>query len=366
MAESNPFFSIIVPCYNQGHFLTTAIESVRSQNFQEWELIVVNDGSSDATKAIGENFSTIDNRILVINQSNSGLSSARNAGLGIARGRIINFLDADDWLLDDCLAVVAHAFRNDRVDCLVGGFEYHLDNVILHVHNFHSVEIDGDQIKSGNLAPPAAFFIRDRVARAIGRFDASLKSCEDWDYWIRGVKMGFNFNGIANVLVAYRFVMGSMSKQPRQMFEALCEVSRRAIDDMPPSEGASRTSAIDLSEIAKVNFLKCLGVSLHQGKVEESVMWYKEECHRHDWTFTFGDWKALSSNLSFKYFNSLELIRRLISGTFPTVRCFLQKIGYSEKETSKILQSVFLPQLMMLNHIKYGKIVGAVVNKMKY
>lgn len=99
-----PIFSIIVPCYNQGQYLASSIGSVCSQGFESWELIVINDGSSDNTAEIITKFSANDNRIKGINQENKGLSGARNSGLEFANGEYLLFLDSDDWLLEDCLS----------------------------------------------------------------------------------------------------------------------------------------------------------------------------------------------------------------------------------------------------------------------
>lgn len=365
MTKVRPYFSIIVPCYNQGHFLTKAIESVRSQSFKDWELIIVNDGSNDNTQTLGENFSAIDSRIQIFSQTNLGLSMARNAGLRIAKGQVINFLDADDWFLDNCLSEVSIAFKRSSSDIIITGYEYHLERHILHVHNFNSIELKNSQFRFGNLAPPVAFFTKQIVINSIGDFDPFLKSCEDWDYWIRASKSRFKFFGAAKALVAYRYVKGSMSKQPRQMYEALNVVSRKAItiDNVQISKGLFN---VHLSEIVKQNFLKCLGVNLYQGKVEESILWYIEESQIWNWVLTVDDWKNLSSNLSFKYFNSLELINPLFKETAPNIGRFLSSIGYSEKEVKKIIRGVFLPQLRILNHIKYGKIIGMALNKIRF
>jgi len=94
-------FSIILPTYNRAHLLSKAIESVRAQSVSDWELIVIDDGSTDNTKDIV--FSFGDKRILYGKQENRGRSSARNAGLHHASGEWVCFLDSDDWYLEDHL-----------------------------------------------------------------------------------------------------------------------------------------------------------------------------------------------------------------------------------------------------------------------
>ena len=88
--------SIIVPVYNAERYLRQAIDSVKTQTFQDWELILVDDGSTDSSNAICHEYADADKRIRLIEKENGGLSSARNAALDIAIGEYIFFLDADD------------------------------------------------------------------------------------------------------------------------------------------------------------------------------------------------------------------------------------------------------------------------------
>ena len=91
--------SIIVPVYNAGAYLTTCIESVLSQSYENFELILIDDGSTDMSGALCDEYSSGDKRIKVIHQGNGGVSRARNAGLDIAKGDLIGFLDCDDYIL---------------------------------------------------------------------------------------------------------------------------------------------------------------------------------------------------------------------------------------------------------------------------
>jgi len=92
----NPFFSIIIPTYNRGHIISNTIESVLNQGFEDWELIVVDDGSTDNTKEIIADFIKNDNRIKYLYQSNQERSAARNNGVDNSCGKYICFLDSDD------------------------------------------------------------------------------------------------------------------------------------------------------------------------------------------------------------------------------------------------------------------------------
>lgn len=96
-----PFFSIILPTYNRAHFLPKAIESVLTQTFKDWELIIVDDGSTDNTKEVVANYQ--DSRIRYIYQKNQERSAARNNGIDQAKGNYICFLDSDDYYLQEKL-----------------------------------------------------------------------------------------------------------------------------------------------------------------------------------------------------------------------------------------------------------------------
>lgn len=102
-AKSNdPLVSVIIPVYMVQEYLDQCIQSVTSQTYKNLEIILVNDGSKDNSPSICEKWKTLDNRIQVIHKENGGLSSARNAGLKVATGLYIAFVDSDDWLHKDC------------------------------------------------------------------------------------------------------------------------------------------------------------------------------------------------------------------------------------------------------------------------
>ena len=95
--------SVIIPIYNGGRFVESAVKSVLAQTVSDWELVIVNDGSTDGTRAILERLCAQDARIHVHHQPNGGVSAARNAGIALAKGEYLAFLDADDEWYPDCL-----------------------------------------------------------------------------------------------------------------------------------------------------------------------------------------------------------------------------------------------------------------------
>ena len=102
--NKQPKISVIIPCYNQALFLSESLESVISQTLPDWECIIVNDGSTDNSLSIANDYALRDSRIKVISQENSGPSAARNHGVQECRGEYILFLDGDNVIARDYIA----------------------------------------------------------------------------------------------------------------------------------------------------------------------------------------------------------------------------------------------------------------------
>lgn len=113
-------FSIVIPVYNVEAYLRDCLESVLHQSFSDWEAICVNDGSTDGSAAILEEYATKEPRIKIITQVNGGLSSARNTGLKAAIGDYVLFLDSDDWLENNALEVLADKVGDEDMVCFSG------------------------------------------------------------------------------------------------------------------------------------------------------------------------------------------------------------------------------------------------------
>lgn len=109
MLSSGPFFSIVIPTYNRGHMIAKAVQSVVSQQFKDWELVIVDDGSTDNTREIISGFH--DRRIRYFHQPNAGRSAARNLGIEYAQGKYLCFLDSDDYYTDFHLSGLAEKIR---------------------------------------------------------------------------------------------------------------------------------------------------------------------------------------------------------------------------------------------------------------
>lgn len=135
-----PKISIILPCYNVEKYIAKSIQSVLDQTFTDFELLVIIDGSPDNSKAIAETFN--DNRIIIYEKPNGGLSDARNFGLERAEGEFVYFMDSDDWIEPDLLADNIAIIEEKDLDTIV--FGYIQDDE----------DLEGNVINSKSMAPP--------------------------------------------------------------------------------------------------------------------------------------------------------------------------------------------------------------------
>lgn len=113
-------FSIIIPVYNVEKYLRDCLDSVVGQTFADWEAICVDDGSTDGSAVILEEYAEKDSRFEIISQSNGGLSAARNTGMKAAMGDYIVFLDSDDWIEDNALEILSNELDDEDMLCFSG------------------------------------------------------------------------------------------------------------------------------------------------------------------------------------------------------------------------------------------------------
>ena len=121
--------SIIVPVYNVEKYLKRCLESLVNQTLKDIEIICVNDGSTDGSLAILNEYVRNDDRIVVINQENSGQSVARNRGIDVAKGEYIGFVDSDDWVCEDYFERLHNSAIQNNAEIAVGG--------IIRLHKFN-------------------------------------------------------------------------------------------------------------------------------------------------------------------------------------------------------------------------------------
>ena len=181
----NPLVSVIIPTYNRGWIVKEAIDTVLEQDFTDFELIVVDDGSTDNTPEILREFGS---DIQVIMQSNRGVSAARNRGIQASAGRWIAFLDSDDLWLPQKLSRQVDFFRS-QPDALICQTEEQWVRNGVRVNPKTRHRKGSGMIFERSLelclVSPSAVMIRKRLFNDVGLFDESLPACEDYDLWLR-------------------------------------------------------------------------------------------------------------------------------------------------------------------------------------
>ena len=152
--------SVIVPVYNVKNYLIRCLESIIKQSYTNLEIICINDGSSDGSELILEEFSKKDDRIKIIHQKNKGLSAARNKGLDHVHGKYISFVDSDDYLNTDCFILCIPLFKDD-VDVIYfsanvlaeqGGVKLKTDDYYYQVHHENKVKVSPVDLKKENVS----------------------------------------------------------------------------------------------------------------------------------------------------------------------------------------------------------------------
>lgn len=215
---NNPQVSIIVPCFKQVQYLSEALQSVLEQTYKNWECIIVNDGSPDHTEQIAQEWVEKDSRFKYIYKENGGLSSARNAGLVVAIGDFIQFLDADDFLDSRKLKLSINALQLDKTNTII------ITNFRMFAHSpaqsskpycklsedlfvFEAILFKWENIFS--IPIHCALFHNSFFVNF--RFPDDLKAKEDWIMWLSLFQQDGKVIFIDESLAYYRMHQGSMT-----------------------------------------------------------------------------------------------------------------------------------------------------------
>lgn len=204
-----PLVSVIIPCYNQGAYIQEAIDSVLGQNYSNYEIIIVDDGSDDPlTKEILNNIHH--DVIKLVHTSNQGLANARNTGIEKSKGTYILPLDADDKIENGYLQEAAEIFKKDERCIIVYGKAILFGDA---EGAWKLEEFKLENMLQYNLIYASALFRRDHYSRTKG-YDVSFKvGWEDWDFWLSLIEIGGNIHYINKVCFHYRIRKDSMVRR---------------------------------------------------------------------------------------------------------------------------------------------------------
>mgnify|MGYP000944212289 FL=1 len=199
---------VVLPAYNAAATVATSVQSLLSRSYIDWELIVVNDGSTDATSDVVASYLS-DGRVVLIEQENGGVSRARNAGIRVSRGEFVAFLDADDLWETSKLAEQVACFHVAPESLGIVHTRY-----VSFIKDPSCFRRKDDESCFGYLPPAerilvydfiatSAVMVRASILEEVGLFDENLFGTEDWDLWIR-ILSRYDQHKLDKVLLRYR------------------------------------------------------------------------------------------------------------------------------------------------------------------
>lgn len=206
--------SIIIPLYNTEKYLKETIESVINQSYHDWELIIVNDGSTDLSASIAQKYTELDHRISLITKQNSGVSDTRNVGIQKSSGNYIAFLDADDtWEIDNLSKKVA-VLNNSSIDWVYSDASLIDENSnIIGEKTGNDTDVLNDYLEwNKTVVPgPCSNLVVKRHCFNELRFDSTFSTAADQDFCFN-LSAKYKGRRIAEPLWSYRILTNSMSR----------------------------------------------------------------------------------------------------------------------------------------------------------
>ena len=296
--------SIVIPAYNAEKFLAPTLDSVLAQTFTDWELILVNDGSSDDTSTVACGYAARDARIRVIDKKNGGVAAARNTGLEHldSTSEFVIFLDHDDLWCAEALETLSSSL-NDKPEA-VGA---HGLALLVKADGLPFVFNDGGgstvdwcrrkmvrrfgitltetctrsepttfnvQVYDGCICTPGLLLARRSAIESVGGFDTTMTPCDDWDMWVRLSLIG-PVAFVDKIILNWRIHGGNASLDKRFMGQGVSQV-RRKMFHLP---GIS----LEQSRLAHTRYRR-MYASIERHNSKDSLRWAKEHLDRREWT----------------------------------------------------------------------------------
>lgn len=268
-----PTVSVIIPVYNQAQFIGQTIDSVLAQTFTDYEIIVVDDASTDNTAQVLAGYK--DHIRLISLETNTGPAVTRNIALGMAQGEFIAFLDSDDLWYPRRLDITVSYLRKDfNVDLVCGAWD-HINETGRTIEELNQPskfqsQVDTDFLRTlavrGNLLATSALLIRRKCFECCGLFDTNLKRSMDWDLWLRMATHGHKIAMIDQPVSRYRRHQGNLTLNSQRMEEATNQVLAKLFSDTRLAP-----HLVDLHDHAYIaSWLRLAGLANKAGLVEET------------------------------------------------------------------------------------------------
>ncbi len=258
---------VVVPAYQVGKYVGDTLRSVQAQTLQDWECVVIDDGSSDDTAAVVQRIAADDARIRLSRQANQGLSAARNAGIAKLSDSVqfVAFLDSDDLWLDDALSRLVEALAGD--ERAVGAYGYAefideqgrpLDPGVHPQRQRARMRVEGLRVRrvaerepltfdelvvAGPVWPPAVALHRRAAVQLVGPFDTSLRQAEDVDFYTRMARHG-HYVALGQQVAWYRQHAGQMTQRRAEFWFANDTVRHKAWQSAENTDRQRRAAVI--------------------------------------------------------------------------------------------------------------------------
>jgi len=251
-----PEISVITPARNAERTLAQCLDSLLAQTRPDWEALIVDDRSADGTAAIIAGYAARDGRFRGLTGPGRGVSAARNAGLAAARGRRVLFLDADDWIAPEFMAVMLAALEEHPCGIAYCGHARVMAEGALEPHpSDPAVAMDPVTSFARTCAVAIHAVLADRSdVVGIGGFDEGLRTCEDWDLWQRLAGTGRRWVQVDGVLSFYRTTQASLSRDLGQLLNDARTVIDRGFagnpDDISGSFAGDGTADVVFAYLA--------------------------------------------------------------------------------------------------------------------
>lgn len=278
-AQILPLVSVIVPAYNAERFLAETLDSILAQTYPHFEVLVVDDGSTDRTAAIAQAYCDRDSRIRLLQQPNGGVAAARNLGIREARGEFIAPIDADDiWYPQNLEKQIACFLRSDPKVGVVYAWSNYIDEDGLPLPGCRAFAIQGNVFLTlvchDFLGNASASVIRRCCLEQVGLYSTELRAqgaqgCEDLDLYLR-LAEHYQFQVVPEFLIGYRKLSSSMSCNYTSMANSYCQVLawvHQRHPDLPER----------LLRLSKGNFFMYLAFESDRvGDIAQSQHWLRE------------------------------------------------------------------------------------------
>ena len=257
---------MIVPVYNAESFLDETLQSVLSKTYENWECIIVNDGSTDNTESIAKRWCKRDARFRYFYKENGGLSSARNLGIKYSNADYIAFLDSDDVLTKNSLEIRINTILKENVDLVYSNayrinYREYTKQLLRCVHTGKVEDIS--IFLEINQATPSTVLCRKKIIEDIGGFTWDKKA-EDLYCWLNLLLNNNSFYGIESPLVYYRILDHSMSASDRNCTKEIIAI----IEDL---KLMLINSKVNYSKYLKLWVRRYILLKNEQGKIEKNI-----------------------------------------------------------------------------------------------